>query len=541
MTIDKNTQQKIIEQWKIYCENKKPSSRTGRNALQLNKERMIAIDDIKLKIAAYLSGQTETSEFKTDLDSYNKQHNLWGFSGMSGQMFFNQLLNGSNIINNQDALHTTIRLCIQSPNDLDDAKNKIKSLEGYVDLISPHIENPRSRPKKGSIPYFLSYFWQIMEPHKYPIMYTSLVNVLIAYRLWKEEMTPAETYGHFYVVTNEIKAYLEKAFNVQLHHWDIEYCFWKDSNSPIDAPEGTEGIGPPVAVADSPYDKYTRESALAELFIADAQLEALTESLLTKKNIVIQGPPGVGKTFIAKRLAWTIMGQKDNERVQMIQFHQSYSYEDFIQGYRPGAVDSFICKNGVFHDFCTKASKDSKPHFFIIDEINRGNLSKIFGELLMLVESDKRTKEYAVPLTYSSDLFFIPSNLHLIGTMNTADRSLAMVDFALRRRFRFIDLIPAFENSKFKKSLLDGGVQELLADTIIKKMTILNNAITSDSKNLGRGFCIGHSFFVPKAGGDLTEKWYRNIITYEIAPLIREYWFDQEEIANQHIKQLLEV
>ncbi len=230
----------------------------------------------------------------------------------------------------------------------------------------------------------------------------------------------------------------------------------------------------------------------------------------------------------------------------MIQFHQSYAYEDFIQGYKPDGKGDFEIKNGIFYEFCKKALREEgKKFFFIIDEINRGNLSKIFGELMMLIEADKRGSVFSVPLTYSKDpdhKFYIPHNVYIIGTMNTADRSLALVDYALRRRFAFIDLEPQFHSSTFKETLSDKGVPEAVIDTIVKRFNQLNQVITDDRKHLGPGFRIGHSFFCP-GGGDMTpdENWYRLVIQTEIAPLLKEYWFDDEEKAGSTIAKLLEV
>ena len=182
------------------------------------------------------------------------------------------------------------------------------------------------------------------------------------------------------------------------------------------------------------YDPYTADDFLHDVFMDEDRYNILKALLLTKKNVILQGAPGVGKTFAAKRLAYSIMGEKDTNRVKMVQFHQSYSYEDFIMGFRPTET-GFELKKGVFYEFCRKASEDDRPYFFIIDEINRGNLSKIFGELFMLIESDKRGVE--LQLLYADEQFSIPSNVYIIGMMNTADRSLAMLDYALRRRFAF--------------------------------------------------------------------------------------------------------
>lgn len=290
---------------------------------------------------------------------------------------------------------------------------------------------------------------------------------------------------------------------------------------------------------------YTKAMAMQGLFFPESSLDNMLEALREKKNVVLQGPPGVGKTYIADRLAYAMIGAIDNTRVERIQFHQSYSYEDFIQGFRPTSKGHFDLKRGIFYQFCRRAQHDEtsgKPYVFIIDEINRGNLSKIFGELMMLIEPDKRGKQYAMPLAYSEDSeerFYIPENLHLIGTMNTADRSLAMVDYALRRRFRFITLQPEFESESFSQFLSDAGVPTTLVTKIVARMTDLNRIIEDDTKNLGPGYRIGHSYFCPRAGIRADELWYRRVVESEIVPLIQEYWFDNEQKVNDHRALLL--
>lgn len=303
-----------------------------------------------------------------------------------------------------------------------------------------------------------------------------------------------------------------------------------------------EGTGGTEVVEREPY---TIDQALKGLFISEERFKDILDSLGRKKNVILQGPPGCGKTFMSKRLAYALLGFKDRTKVAMVQFHQSYAYEDFIQGWRPEAGGGFQLRNGVFYEFCRKASDDEKSNYvFIIDEINRGNLSKIFGELLMLIEADKRGEPFAMPLTYSTDLndtFYIPSNVHIVGMMNTADRSLAMVDYALRRRFTFVDLRPGFDTEDFQSFLEENDVDSDVIATIISKMLKLNEEIRAEKTNLGPGFEIGHSFFCPQGTeDDLAMAWYRSIIRAEIAPLLREYWFDDLDKAEGIISQLLE-
>lgn len=299
---------------------------------------------------------------------------------------------------------------------------------------------------------------------------------------------------------------------------------------------GVEVIEPRPAKSN-----YELVDALEGLFVAEASFIEMLEQLKLKKNVVLQGPPGVGKTFVAKRLAYTLMGEKDKTRIEMVQFHQSYAYEDFVQGLRPNSKGEFQLQDGVFYRFCKAAADDDRPRVFIIDEINRGNLSRILGELMMLLEADKRGPDWSVSLTYGGDgdRFHVPANVYIIGTMNTADRSLAMVDYALRRRFAFLTLDPAFGLDAFLEYLEANGTPEPLVHKINARLLALNARIQADTKNLGAGFRVGHSYFCPAEEEAPTEEWYRRVIRYEIIPLLEEYWFDDSKKLQQACDELL--
>jgi len=279
------------------------------------------------------------------------------------------------------------------------------------------------------------------------------------------------------------------------------------------------------------FPTYTEQDFLSEVYINQQQYRTIVNTLKKKKNIIIQGAPGVGKTFTAKRLAYSMMGVKDINRVMMVQFHQSYSYEDFIMGFRPTGT-GFELKNGVFYEFCKKAEEDNEqPYFFIIDEINRGNLSKIFGELFMLIESDKRGVELG--LVYRDEKFSVPDNLYLIGMMNTADRSLAMLDYALRRRFAFIEFKPAFQSDGFKA--YQNNLNHPKFDQLIHCVEQLNRAIASDD-SLGESFRIGHSYFCTQ--DIINDEWLASTVEYELIPLLKEYWFDEPSKVSSWSNQL---
>lgn len=290
---------------------------------------------------------------------------------------------------------------------------------------------------------------------------------------------------------------------------------------------------------------YPLDNAIRDVFIDPEIFGEIFDLARRRRNIVLQGPPGVGKTFVAKRLAYALLGLKDDSRLGWVQFHQSYSYEDFIYGFRPNG-SGFELKQGIFHRFCERASKDTRPYVFVIDEINRGNLSRIFGEALSAIEDDKRG-ELCVTLAYqapendgeSVTTWTVPPNLILIGLMNTADRSLAVVDYALRRRFAFVDLEPQFDSPQFDTTLASSGLSPTMRDRIRTRMKALNSRISSDKRNLGRGFEIGHSFFCPKQPVDDEAQWFSNVVKFEIKPLLAEYYFDDRKTADLEIARLL--
>ena len=305
---------------------------------------------------------------------------------------------------------------------------------------------------------------------------------------------------------------------------------------------------PNPSVSDEMGEPYTKEQFLQEVFMEQENYEVLKQLLLRKNNIILSGAPGVGKTYAAKRLAWSILGYRSARFVRLIQFHQSYSYEDFIRGYKPDGA-GFTLKDGVFYRFCMDAKNHpGHDYFFLIDEINRGNLSKIFGELLMLLERDYRGEE--IELAYSREkdpLFRVPKNVYIIGMMNTADRSLALIDYALRRRFGVFFMVPRFDLLQ-KKLLEKEFVAQSKFESVTKAIIDLNKDIESDS-SLGKGFCIGHSYFcIPSTIGDerietpeAVNRWLQSVILYDIVPLLEEYWFDNADKVNHWESRLMQV
>lgn len=269
-------------------------------------------------------------------------------------------------------------------------------------------------------------------------------------------------------------------------------------------------------------------------FISEEKFKKIVTLLSYKKNIILEGAPGVGKTFLARKIAYQLIGGVKEECIEMVQFHQSYGYEDFIQGIRPTENGGFEVRDGIFYNFCNRARQEPElPFVFIIDEINRGNISKILGELMMLIEADKRSEKYAIKLTYGDEKFYVPDNVYIIGCMNTADRSLAIVDYALRRRFKFCTIEPEF-NDAFKLFLVSKGLQPEKVDQLISKVESANSEISDIDKRLE----IGHSYFCQTDGAENFNEWWEDICEYELFPYVREICFDDDDKCQSICKKL---
>ncbi|MBS0298174.1 MAG: AAA family ATPase [Proteobacteria bacterium] len=322
---------------------------------------------------------------------------------------------------------------------------------------------------------------------------------------------------------------------------------WRISNEVNDRDELGESLAPPeISASSSKLPAYGVQDIIADgCFLPAAEIDALLDLARRKKNLVLQGPPGTGKTWLARRLAYALVGAKDSARVTAVQFQPSLSYEDFVRGWRPYAGEdgrgALRLADGLFLDCVAAARAEPDEDFVVvIEEINRGNPAQILGELLTLLEADKRVESEALRLAYprhSDERVYVPPNLHVIGTMNLADRSLALVDMALRRRFAFHTLRPML-NDAWRDWCVAAGAPAGLVEAIGQRFGELNAAIAEDIR-LRAQFCVGHSFVTPpKAGVADWTSWFQAVVDAEIGPLLDEYWYDDIATAQTH-KDLL--
>jgi 5-methylcytosine-specific restriction protein B len=305
-------------------------------------------------------------------------------------------------------------------------------------------------------------------------------------------------------------------------------------------------VSPSSIDKSQPIVPYSMDDIIDEgCFIAREKIEKILERLRSKKNLILQGPPGTGKTWLAKRLAFALMGQRDDSKVRAVQFHPNLSYEDFIRGWRPVGDGKLTLVDGPFVEMMKAAAKDpTSRHVVVIEEINRGNPAQIFGEMLTLLDVDKRTPNEALELSYKrsdGERVFIPDNLYVIGTMNIADRSLALVDLALRRRFAFINLEPILGKPWRDWVQSQCGIDSEILVEIEKRLIALNNDISADT-GLGPQFRVGHSYVTPPFGVPIRDarEWFRQVVETEIGPLLDEYWFDALEKSHRARERLLE-
>ena len=351
-------------------------------------------------------------------------------------------------------------------------------------------------------------------------------SIELAYEL--ATLSPENTASH-----HQLSSAFKKYRDYLLRDSGSSFGSTQDTTFFVNVPKATKDIPQEENAPNSEEISYADEDFLADVYMDPSDYEDLKSLATEKKNVILQGAPGTGKTFAAERLAWAIMGCKDTTRVEKVQFHQSTSYDEFVIGFRPNSDGGFFIEEGPFVRFCNKAVDDEekREYFFIIDEINRANISKVFGELLMLIEDSHRGE--SLKLGIDGRRFCVPKNVTIIGMMNTADRGLALIDYALRRRFAFYEMQPALDNESFKARVNDCEDERMPA--LVDAVRKLNKKI-SDDPALGDGFRVGHSYFCKKKESELG--CVSSIVKYELIPLVKEYWFDDRKTAEAEIAKL---
>ena len=378
---------------------------------------------------------------------------------------------------------------------------------------------------------------------------------------WEAQDQPREWYFYTYRATitrarveDEVLARRLVAFTFDGAQQDYAFFmtqpYWRDRFMATDVAvmgedesgDGTEALEGVEQVL--PAAVYGVTDIVAEgCFVLEAELHSMLKRWTEKKNLILQGPPGTGKTWLAKRLANALIGQKNvpDEQLRVVQFHPALSYEDFVRGYRPAGDGRLTLTDGLFLQVVQAAiAQPDVEHVLIIEEINRGNPAQVLGEMLTLLECSKRSRAEAMELTYSKsrgEKVYVPENLYVIGTMNVADRSLALVDLALRRRFAFVNLTTSL-NAAWQQWCSDKGMDATAIKHIQTRIAALNQEIAAD-RALGPQFQIGHSYVTPHEPVADAQAWFEEVVLSEIGPLLHEYWFDTPERADKAITLLL--
>lgn len=325
--------------------------------------------------------------------------------------------------------------------------------------------------------------------------------------------------------------------------------YWADRFGDEASPTDTTDQDEPETEDEEPqgiHESYSLEDVVDDgCFIPQPVLRDYLAALRSKKNLILQGPPGTGKTWLAKRLGYALIGGKNRELLRAIQFHPTLSYEDFVRGWRPSGDGKLTLNDGIFLEIVSAAQADpGHDHVLVIEEVNRGNLAQIFGELLTLLEGDKRSPDEALELSYrraDEPPTYLPENLYIIGTMNLADRSLAIVDFALRRRFAFANLEPSLNDQWQSWVSTKNGIPASFLQALAQRVDALNDTIAED-RALGEQYRIGHSFFTPHSKIPITDPqgWLRRVVESELKPLLGEYWFDDPARVDKATDLLLD-